>query len=240
MDWEAFFCLHRGLDREGPGLPEEAAEALRGAGVPRDGVIAELGCGPGADLDALAALVPDGRVVGIEAHPGFVAEAQARITMPNATVETGDMAEIAAHADAPFDAVWSAGALYFMGLETGPSTVAGALKPGGVLAFSEPCFFTETPSQAARDFWDGYETRTAEAIAKALKVAGFDVLRQTPVSEAAWEAYFQPLDARIAALRPDADPALTAVLDAAEAEARAWRALRRETGYLISVARTPA
>ena len=64
------------------------------------------------------------------------------------------------------------------------------------------------------------------------------MLGQRRLSDAAWEAYFTPLDARIAALRTrGADPALAQVLDEAEEEAACWRAHRDEYGYLLSVVR---
>ncbi len=56
----------------------------------------------------------------------------------------------------PFDLIWSAGALYFLGVTDGLTGWRAALAPGGAVAFSEPCFFTDTPSDAARAFWDGY------------------------------------------------------------------------------------
>ena len=70
-----------------------------------------------------------------------------------------------------------------------------------------------------------------------VEAAGFEVLGTRKVSDQAWEDYFAPIDARIAALRADADAALTAVLDEAEEEAACWRAHRDEAGYLLLVVR---
>ena len=110
---------------------------------------------------------------------------------------------------------------------------------GCVVAFSEVCWFTDTPSDRARALWeaDGYVVQNEAGIADQIDAAGYEVLGRRRLSDAAWEAYYGPLDARIAALRPGADDALPAVLDEAEEEAACWRAHRDEFGYLLHVVR---
>jgi hypothetical protein len=48
------------------------------------------------------------------------------------------------------------------------------------------------------------------------------------------------MEARIASLRSGADAGLTAMLDYCAKEASDWRAVKQETGYLLTVARRPA
>jgi hypothetical protein len=74
-------------------------------------------------------------------------------------------------------------------------------------------------------------------ITQQIEDAGYVVLGQRRLSDAAWEAYYSPLDTRIAELRGWADAALNTVLDEATEEAACWRAHRDEYGYLISVVR---
>ena len=112
-----------------------------------------------------------------------------------------------------------------------------ALTEGGVLAFSEPVFFTDSPSAEAIASWEGYPTQSRAGVLGAVQAAGFTVLGDRPVSAAGWEAYFQPQQARIAALRSDADARLTEMLDYCAAEAETWRKLQHETGYLLVLAK---
>ena len=115
---------------------------------------------------------------------------------------------------------------------------AGALAKGGAVAFSEPCLFTDTPSEATLAFWGGYERLTdAGGIARQVADADYEVLATRRVSDAAWAAYYGPLAERVAALRRNADPVLALALDAAETEIAAWEHVRAETGYLLSVVR---
>ncbi|MDD9728551.1 class I SAM-dependent methyltransferase [Mameliella sp. AT18] len=235
MDWEAFFAVHKDLPREGPGSAEDVAWALELAALPEGAAICDAGAGAGGDVVALARA---GRVLAVDLQEGFVAQMQARFAdLPQVTVRKDDMGRIAEFAEAPFDMIWCAGALYFLGLEPGLEVMRGALKPGGVMAFSEPCYFTETPSAEARAFWEDYPTRDRAGIAAAVAAAGFEILGTRDVSDAGWEAYYQPMEARIDALRPGADAGLTEMLDLCAQEARAWRAVRHETGYHLVAAR---
>lgn len=236
MDWDAFFTVHKDLPREGPGAPEDVAWACALAEVPEDAAICDAGSGPGGDVAALLSVAPRGHVVAVDLHFGEAADARLA-NEPRARGVSADFTALEALPEAPFDLIWCAGALYFLGLEEGPSRLGRALKPAGVLAFSEPCRFVEAPSPEAGAIFGGYPLRDAEQIVAMVETQGFTVLGHRRVPDAGWEAYFQPLEARIAALRPGADAPLAAMLDQCAQEAAAWRAHRAEVGYLLVVAR---
>ncbi len=231
---DAFWQLHSGLDREGPGTPEDVIWAAGLAGVAPEARICDAGCGPGGDIAALLDVAPRGRVTAIDKHRGFVDDVLARHgDDPRVEAYTGDLAKL----KGPYDFVWCAGAMYFVGIRKALRLWRPILAKGGAVAFSEPAFFTETPSEAARVFWDGYETETVAGIGAHVAAAGYETLGTRIVSDAAWEAYFGPLESRIDALRARASEAMTAVLDAHAVEIATWRAVKAETGYLLSVVR---
>ena len=234
MDWESFFTLHRDLPREGPGERADVEWVFATAQVPTNARILDAGCGPGGDIAALLAAAPQASLLAVDSHAPFVDQVKTRFGHdPRVTARAMPMQDCPGR----FDLIWCAGALYFLGLEAGLGILAQKLAPGGVLAFSEPCFFTPDPSPAARAFWEDHPTRQASEIAAAVADAGLTLLDQRPLGDAAWEAYFGPLEDRIAQLRPEASASLSAILDENEAEAQNWRRLRLETGYLLSVAR---
>ena len=69
--------------------------------------VLDVGCGPGTITVDLAARVPDGRVTGIDAAAGVLAEARqeaGRRGQANVRFETGDVYQLA-YADGTFDVV---------------------------------------------------------------------------------------------------------------------------------------
>ena len=132
-DRAAFFTVHCDLPREGPG---EAADVLWALGHlnatgPLD--VMDAACGPGADLMTLAKALPDATITGIEKTPHFVIEAQARTAdyAPRVSVIEGDMAQ----PGGPYDLIWCAGAVYFLGVTEGLKIWRTALKSGGAVVF---------------------------------------------------------------------------------------------------------
>lgn len=238
MDWEAFFTVHRHLPREGPGLAEDVEWAGRLAAVPADGRVCDAGCGPGGDLAALRRLVPEGRVDGFETVAHFVEDARTRFAGEASVQITQGSME---HLTGPYDLIWSAGAVYFLGVASALGAWRGALTETGAVAFSHPCLFTDTPSEAALAFWEaepgniGTETATRAEIA----CAGWEVLGSRRLADAAWLAYYEPMLARCDALEA-AGPgvAVAAAITAARKEASDWRAVAGETGYMLYVVRS--
>ena len=147
-------------------------------------------------------------------------------------VRQGDMAKL----DGPYDLIWCAGAIYFIGIAQALRAWRPALAEGGRVAFSEPCLLPR-PSQAARDFWSvEYPQITDMAgIRDRVAQAGYRVLGENLQIGAAWENYYLPMERRIASLRPGASPELAAALDTAEAEIARWRAAPSEIAYALMV-----
>lgn len=227
---DAFHRLYSDIPRAGPGEPDDIRWALATAGTPQGARILDAGCGPGGDLPTLLDH-PGARVTAVDSHPPFIAAIRAR--HPEVTAFAGDMAT----AEGPFDFIWCAGALYFLGLASGLAAFRPRLADDGAIAFSEPCLFTETPSAEAKAFWEDYPARTEARLLADTEGAGYRIRATRRLSDAAWDAYYLPLLARATALRPHADADLLAVIDAAEAEAALWSHVKRETGYLLILAR---
>lgn len=150
----------------------------------------------------------------------------------------------ARHADmsreeGPFDFIWIAGALYFLGIEDGLRQMRAKLAPGGAVAFSELIWLVANPDPKLVAVLAAEYAQMAgrNRLRARIEAAGYDLLGQKVLSDAAWEAYYTPMEARIRRLRPGADPALTAVLDEGQAEIDLWRANRLSFGYALTVVR---
>jgi trans-aconitate methyltransferase len=237
MDWDAFFAVHRDLPREGPGLVEDVAWVGGLIGISPQGQVCDAGCGPGGDLAALRQLVPEGRIDGFEMAPHFVDAARKRFAGdPSVRIFAESMEGLTG----PYDLIWSAGAVYFLGVARALNAWRGALSDQGAVAFSHPCLFTDAPSKAALAFWEaepgGIETEltTRDEIA----AVGWRVLAARPLSDAAWAAYYEPIEARCDALEAaGVSESAAAAIAAARKEASDWRTVARETGYMLYVVR---
>lgn len=233
MDWDAFFTVHSDLPREGPGCAADVHWALDAAGVSGAVPVCDAGCGPGADLEVLAEALPQARLTGVEMHAGFVQSARSRCARfgDRVTVVQGDMAR----PGGPYDLIWCAGALYFLGVTEGLSGWRAALAPGGWVAFSEPVLLDGEQPQAVREFWAEYPAITDLAgIAARVTAAGYRVRGHRLIVGAPWSAYYDPLQARIDHLRgTEPDSALGEALDRDAAEIALWRAASGHIAYAL-------
>lgn len=234
MDWDAFFKLHDDLPREGPGTDADVAWACQLGNVPPHARIMDAGSGPGGDIPALLNAAPEGRVLAVDMHPGFVGTVSARFADDKRVTAKSDsmMRE-----KGPFDLIWSAGAVYFVGVAEALNTWRKALAPEGVIAFSEPCLFRPAPDAAVKTLFEGLLPDDEAGISAKVTAADFEILGTRRISDDGWEAYYQPMEAKIDSLRGTADDALNTVLDEAEAEIATWRKHHDDFGYLLIVAR---
>ena len=235
---DVFFTIHAELPREGPGETADVAWAAEAAGTTSRARVLDAACGPGGDIGALLRVASRGHVTAIDKHAPFIEAAKLRWGKDaRVTLLTGDYRSL----EGPFDFIWCAGAVYFVGIELALSSWKSCLADGGAIAFSEPCYFSDTPSQSARAFWgDEYQPTTLEGIATQIEEAGFELISSKPVSDIAWESYYRPMEDRIAKLRRGADEELVACLDNHQAEIEGWRANKAETGYVLCVVKPKA
>ncbi len=233
MSSKAFFVLHRDLPRQGPG--EEADIKWLGGQIElaADARIADLACGPGADISALLDLAKDAEVTAIDRQPHFIDAARANWgSDPRVQLRCADMV----YPGGPYDLIWCAGAVYILGIRNALELWRTSLKPGGVIAFSEPCFWHANPPANVSGIWQEYAAMSdADGVSALVTAAGFDTLATRRLSTSAWENYYGPLEERTAGLRENADPALARILDATTAEIAAYREFGDQFGYLLSV-----
>ena len=235
IDPEIFFTIHADLPREGPGETADVAWAAEIAGITSRAQILDAACGPGGDIGALLRVAARGHVTAIDKHPGFIEAATARWGKDDrVTLLTGDYLA----PEGPFDFIWCAGAVYFVGIEAALTGWRAALVEGGAIAFSEPVYFTDTPSESAKAYWGNeYQPKTLDGITAQIEAAGYEMIAHKPVSDIAWESYYRPLEDRISRLRRGADETMIAALDEHLAEIEGWRANKAETGYMLCVVR---
>lgn len=228
MDKAAFFAVHSGLDREGPGEPADVHWALSLIAPPAR--VLDAGCGPGADLETLAQALPAAQITGIEKHPGFVSEARGRTAQfgERVRVSEGDMAK----PGGPYDLIWCAGALYFLGVTAGLSGWKSALAPGAHVVFSEPVQL-DPNNATAQTFWAEYPALQDHAgVRDQIAAAGYDVLGSRLIIGAPWERYYKSLQASIARLHVKGPTAPEqSAIEICQQEIDLWRACPDAIAY---------
>ncbi|MEU7577241.1 GNAT family N-acetyltransferase [Streptomyces sp. NPDC041068] len=236
---DAFFALHHGLPRQGPGSDDTTRQLLSLVGaLPERPRVLDLGCGPGR-VSLLLAAEAGAEVTAVDLHEPFLdelrASARARGLEGSITAVNADMSELP-YRDGSFDLVWAESSVYGIGFDTALGAWRRLLAPGGALVLTECEWTAAEPSAAARSFWERhYALRTGGENIRAATGAGYSVLGVHAQPESDWDEYYVPLAARADAADPGA-PGMAEALAATREEI----AMRREhgtefgyTGYVL-------
>ena len=157
---------HERLIRQARWLAAHTERLFREAGIGPGRRVLDLGSGVG-DVALIAAQMvgPTGEVVGIERDPRSIARAEARLAeagLRNVKFTQSDATEIPG--DGPFDAAVGRYILMFL---PDPISVLRSLshlvRPGGILAFQEPCWKSFLEQSARLPLWSSAASLLVEA-----------------------------------------------------------------------------
>lgn len=228
-----FLEIYAEADRQGPGATADVVWALNESGLSGALRVLDAGCGTGADTFTLAQALPEAKIEAVDSAAPFVAAARARLQGfgPQVRVREGDMGRV----EGPYDLIWCAGALYFLGVTEGLRGWRDALAPGGWVAFSGPVCLSDEPSAAARAFWESEgAVGDIDLLRAQVADAGYVVRGERVLVGAAWEAYYAPLKQRIAAGKASGQmEAFGDAIAGIEAEIARWEAARDEIAYVL-------
>lgn len=198
--------LHINNHRQGPGSQSTFKRALElsGIDVAADIAIADIGCGTGSASIPLLKQT-NATVTAVELLPAFLEKLQNNadsegVTDRLQTIEA-DMAELPFE-DEQFDAIWSEGAIYNIGFETGVQKWKKFIKPDGVLVASEITWLGSDIPEEIKSYWEQEypEIDVASNKLGILEQSGFSPIGYFTLSPDCWLAeYYEPIQASLPA-----------------------------------------
>jgi SAM-dependent methyltransferase len=210
MEDSYLFRLHEGLPRQGPGSTACTKKMFSMLPLlPDNPDILDIGCGSGMQTIDLARLNHSARVTALDIYPAFLSDVRTRAEI--AGVSDRIIIVQASMDDMPFppasfDLIWAEGSVFIIGVEQGIKSWKKYLKPGGFLSFTEAAWFTDTPSDTARAFWnENYPgIKTVSEIKELATDTGYSCIADFPLPASAWwDDYYMPLLARLPALEKE-------------------------------------
>jgi len=195
--------LHKDSGRQGPGSEAETLRALEFMELPTDRklLIADIGCGTGGQTITLAQNL-NAYITAVDLFPEFLdrlnqTSGKLGLTDKIQTLqESMDDLSLEPH---HLDIIWSEGAIYNIGFETGIKKWKDYLKIGGYLAVSEITWITPNRPKELEEYWmQQYpEIDTASNKIRILEKNGYTLVGYFQLRQESWiENYYRPLEER--------------------------------------------
>lgn len=248
-DLQLLVDLHKDATRQGPGGEAETrmSIALSGLAAAKNLRVADIGCGSGASTLVLARHL-DAVITAVDFIPEFLARLEgaaerAGVASRIATIEAS--MDTLPFGESELDAIWSEGAIYNMGFESGVETWRKFLRRGGILAVSELTWLTRARPAELQAHWERTysEVDTASAKLAVLEKHGFLPLGYFVLPEHCWlDNYYRPMERRFAGFleaHAHADAA-RAIVECEKREISLYERYRAFVSYGYYIARKAA
>lgn len=238
---ELFYEVFHTMPRQGPGTDACTLRAFKKLTplLPPDPVVLDMGCGTGASTLALAprcghitAMDLDAVMLKKLADNAAAAGLSERITTIRAS-----MAE-PVFPDGSFDLIWSEGAIYNIGFETGLKRWRQLLKPGGCLAVTEACWLNREQPEEIFQFWhqEYPAIMHIDGNLKGIEPCGYRLIDHFTLPTEAWNENFyhhmkRSMDAMLK--RQDNSPDARAIYEAFAEEIRMYETYHEHYGYVF-------
>lgn len=243
---EYFLEIYGRLPRAGPGSYESTRRAYElMSGVPKSPRILDIGCGPGVQtVDLLN--ISGGNVTALDFLPLMIERTKSNAADAGVSERLEVLEQDMKHMDFPassFDVIWSEGAIYNLGFESGLSILKKFVRPGGHVAVSEAVWLKPEPPAPVVEFWKQYpEIDTIENKLAVIDRLGYQREGHFILPEEAWTVdYYDPMEGLLAEKAKDWEdiPQGLEVIEEARHEIGLYRKYSHYYGYAFFVMRRP-
>jgi len=200
---ELLIDFHLDAERQGPGSSSDTLGALNLINIEKKKTlkVADIGCGSGAQTITLAQNI-EGQIIAVDLFPEFLAKLNSRAK--DLGLQEKIITLEKSMDDLPFgkdelDIIWSEGAIYIIGFETGIKKWKDYLKPGGYIAVSEITWITNSRPKEIEEYWNNEcpEIDIASNKIKILEENGFSPVGYFILPQYSWiENYYKPMEDR--------------------------------------------
>lgn len=200
---ELLIDFHVNAVRQGPGSEEDTLKALSFIDIKHENTlkIADIGCGSGAQTMTLAQNL-NGRITAVDLFSDFLTKLNERaeeLKLNNRISTLEKSMEELPFGMEEYDILWSEGAIYNIGFESGVKNWKKFLKTNGYIAVSEITWKTNIRPEEIEEHWKNEypEIDTASGKIKILEENGFTPVGFFFLPEKSWiESYYGPMEKR--------------------------------------------
>jgi len=239
------FEQFKGIPRKAPGSDLLTKKALSYILTKQSDLkVADIGCGSGNQTLELARNIK-GEIVAIDISQDFLDEiiikANKESLSGNIVTKRCSMDNLEPiFDDSKLDIIWSEGAIYIMGFETGLNYWKKFLKDDGYLVVSEVAWFKDYPPKEVKDFWnEGYPSiSTRKENIDTIEKCGYELIHSFDLPESAWwYEMYSPLEERLKLLRKSRKDDLEFIeaLNATQYEIDLYRKYSEYYGYVFYI-----
>ena len=201
---ELLIDFHVDAERQGPGRDVDTLKALSFIDIDQNKPlkIADIGCGSGAQTMTLAQNL-EGMITAVDLFPDFLVKLKERaksLNLNEKIVTLEKSMEDLPFSDEEYDIIWSEGAIYNIGFESGIKNWKKFLKTDGFIALSEITWRTSTRPKEIEDHWNKEypEIDTPSEKIKILEENGFSPVSFFFLPESSWiDNYYSPIERRL-------------------------------------------
>src|SRR6056297_1337455 len=231
-EMELLIDFHKDAERQGPGSPADTLRALDFINIEPNNPLrlADIGCGSGAQTITLAENI-NGKLTAVDLFPVFLSKLNLRadeLGLRDRITTLEKSMDNLPFGKEEFDIIWSEGAIYIVGFETGIKKWKTYLKPGGYIAVSEITWITDSRPKEIEEHWNREypEIDTASKKIRILEKNGFSPVGYFILPQESWiETYYGPMERRFDEFleRHDNSEMARAFVDSEKEEIRKYR-----------------
>lgn len=239
-----FYMIFENIPRQGPGSEAVTLKAWEMARklVGDNPVTLDVGCGSGG---ATLVLAKQGisHITALDSHQPFLTQ-----LAHNAKVQ-GCEKQLSIHCasmdDMPFspgsfDLIWAEGSIFIMGYQQGIEYWKQFLRPGGVLALSDLCWFDDNPPAEIKDYFSKIAPGMMPSVDYCVKTAsgcGYDLVGSFLEPEVCWlENFYDNVIGQVNRVRAEyPDPQAQQMCSNLELEYKMYKKYGSHYGYVFCV-----